>query len=630
MMRMKKMSKYKRNFEYFKKYKILGSKIETWLEDFTITEENVRIEEGRLLFKDQEQFYQAVSMKPQEEAEFLVGDLLPSTDYFIVVYGMGNINLLEKLLTDTSDGTRILVLEANPYIMKYQLLHKDFRKILKSPKIVLAGGDDEIITFALMGCMGASWENLVQNFRVISLPYYHLYKEFQMKQLKKITSATLMEINSLGNSLPDNIDGLRNTYWNVDACLTANGISEVKNCYKGIPGIIVAAGPSLDKNIQYLKEAEGKAVIITCDASYRACQRIGVVPDAIASIERGIETYNHFYKEKQLDENMVLVGPNLLWPDIMKEFPGKSILMRKTENGYDGWWGKYFERLEHRMMGLSCANVAHAVLSDLGCNPIILIGQDLAFTDGKYHSEDSKYIKNNAPGKMGIDDYMVEDIYGNQVRTNDIFNKFRHCFEDKIAVEDRTVIDATEGGAKIRGTEIMTFREAIEKYCTKEKEDMLIEHLKDITCTKEEAVKKYEEILNGVKDTLENLKKFKETILNHYNKIEKYQKFDFEHATEEELINIVLVMQEGNALTDYIINEQKELVTYYQQNLKQTIIYVKKIGNELTPEAVARNLELQLNFIFLMELTTEVIRKEYEKIQGFMEEKIAHAEENWQ
>lgn len=624
------MSKYKRNFEYFRKYKILGEQIQEWLDKVNVTSDNIKTEDKKLLFREGEYFYQAKSVNEQEEAKLLMKGLIPSTDYFIVLYGMGNITLLEQLIKDTSSGTRILVLEANPYIMKYQFLHKDLKSIIKNPKIVLAGGDDEIITLSLMGCMGASWENLVHNFRVISLPYYHLYKEFQLKQLKKITSATLMEISSLGNSLPDNIEGLRNTYQNVDACLTANGIGEVKDVYKGVPGIIVSAGPSLDKNIQYLKEAEGKAVIITCDASYKACQRVGVKPDAIASIERGVETYNYFYKDKSLDKDVVLVGPNLLWPDILKEFPGKRILMRKTKDGYDGWWGQYFERLEHQVMGMSCANVAHAVLSEMGCDPIILIGQDLAFTDGKYHSEDSKYMENNAPGKMGIDDHMVEDIYGNMIRSNDTFNKFRRCFEDKIAVEDRTVIDATEGGAKINGTEIMSFKEAIDKYCIYEKETWMKEHLRDITCTKDKAVQKYEEILQGVKKTLEDLKKFKETILKHYNRIEKYQTFDFEHATEQELVNIVLIMQEGNALTDYIIHEQKQLVTYYQQNLKQTIIYVKKIGNELTPEAVKRNLELQLNFVFLMELTTEVIRKEYGKIQDFLKDKIEHAEENWQ
>ncbi len=623
------MSRYKKNFECYIKYKILGNKIQEWMEQFIITEEQIKMEEGRFLFREGEDFYQAESINSAEEANILMKDLIPSTDYFIVVFGMGNFKLLEKLVDHTSEGTRIFLLEANPYIMKYQLLHKNFKKIFKSPKVVMAGGEDEIITLLIMSCMDASWENLVQNFRVISLPYCHLYREFQVKQLKKITKTTLMEITSLGNSLPDNVDGLRNTYQNADACLMANGISEVKGIYEGMPGIVVSAGPSLDKNIQYLKEAEGKAVIITCDASYKACQRVGVVPDAIASIERGEETYNYFYKEKQFDENMVLVGPNLLWPDIMKKFPGKQILIRKTIHGYDGWWGKYFERLEPRMMGMSCANVAHTVLSEMGCDPIILIGQDLAFTDGKYHSEDSKYVQNNAPGEMGIDDYMVEDIYGNPIRTNDTFNKFRHNFEERIALEKRTVIDATEGGAKIDGTEIMTFKEAIEKYCTKEKTTMMTEHLKDITCTKEEAVQKYEEILNGVKEMLENLKKIKETLLEHYHRIEQYREFDFEHATKEELIDIVLVMQKGNALTDYIINEQSDLVTYYQQNLKQTIIYVKKIGNEVTPESVKRNLELQLNFLYLMELTTEVIYKEYESIQGFMENKIAHAEENW-
>ena len=42
-----------------------------------------------------------------------------------------------------------------------------------------------------------------------------------------------------------------------------------------VPAIIVAAGPSLNKNVQELKQAKGKALILVVDAALRAVVNTG-------------------------------------------------------------------------------------------------------------------------------------------------------------------------------------------------------------------------------------------------------------------------------------------------------------------------------------------------------------------
>lgn len=56
--------------------------------------------------------------------------------------------------------------------------------------------------------------------------------------------------------------------------------AEYKNYFpEDIPAIIVAAGPSLKKNVDLLKEVKGKAVTIVVDSAINTVMAHGIVPD---------------------------------------------------------------------------------------------------------------------------------------------------------------------------------------------------------------------------------------------------------------------------------------------------------------------------------------------------------------
>jgi hypothetical protein len=97
----------------------------------------------------------------------------------------------------------------------------------------------------------------------------------------------------------------------------------------------------------------------------------------------------------------------------------------------------------------------------MGCNPIIFIGQDLAFTDEKvYDSLAESDIK--APTYKTENGFYVEDVYGNKVRTGIDLDLFRKSLETIIEKNPNTVfINATEGGANIKGTVVKKLSEVI-------------------------------------------------------------------------------------------------------------------------------------------------------------------------
>ncbi|QIB27503.1 motility associated factor glycosyltransferase family protein [Caloranaerobacter azorensis] len=144
----------------------------------------------------------------------------------------------------------------------------------------------------------------------------------------------------------------------------------------------------------------------------------------------------------------------------------------------------------------------------MGCNPIILIGQDLAYTDGKIHAQNSTYEFDGNNENLGKDLIEIEDIYGNKVYTSKVWLSFLRWFELYIRENpEKEYIDATEGGAKIKGTNIMTLNEAIEKYCTEEIN--IAERLKNIDSSNSELVEKITYSLRKLQELKKGLIKVK-------------------------------------------------------------------------------------------------------------------------
>ena len=616
-------NKFLENNKALIKNNIMGLKIAEYLQTLSDYTEKIKKINGQLHFEYDGTYYLLHSRNELKEAEKMLQNIDEEKDYLLFIYGMGNLTLIRKLIKNTSEHTKILLVEENPYVLQYYMHTEKIEDILENEKLVFAIGEENIYKTTIQSCMELGWTSMAYNLKVVQLPNYHLYHSECKEKLKYLSQEIEAGILSLGNDLNDMMDGVTNNYLNVDQCMLSNSLSEIRGKYKGIPGIVIASGPSLDKNIQYLKEAMGKAVMIACDASYQMCLRHGVKPDAIASIERGIETYNYFYKGKTIEKDTVYVGPALVWPDILNEFPGKKILLAKTEDGADGWWKKQFDTIEHIPMGMSCANVAHAVLKEAGCDPIILIGQDLAYTDGKKHSDEAHeaFGDSNKIAENSKDELWTEGIDGGMVRTTETFNWFRQYYERQSMEEKHLLVNATEGGARIHGTIEMTLKDAIQTYCIKEKTHNMYECLTDRQWDEQKAKDKYEQIIKSASEVIQTVETLEKMMKEHVKHIAKYQEMDFSNFTKQELIQCVMDMQKGDRMIAYVTEENQDIATFYGPAYKNAIMYVKRIGNKLDAESVRKNYEIQVRLIFMMQIISKTVKEKFEELIGFMEKK---------
>ncbi|WP_427338109.1 motility associated factor glycosyltransferase family protein [Caloranaerobacter sp. DY30410] len=403
---------------------------------------------------------------PLREAKKFV-DNIRDYDYetLFIVFGMGlgyHIVELSKLL---GDNNKILVIEPSISVFKKSIELSDWTDLMKKEKVFFfIGKDIELISQFYDRHIN---ELNVSNIEFLVFSRYdkffpQIYKK-AAKKLKECIEDIQVSIYTLkyfSNELNNNL------FRNLEEIIKGNDVKLLKDKFKDVPAIIVSAGPSLDKNIKELKKAQGKAVIIAGGRTLKPLLDNGIKPDIVVSLDPGKGAYEVI--KENLDKEFPLVTTVISQSDIIREYKGKKYFSNVLECveliNY-----LIYKKIDRISQGGSVANMSLSLADYMGCNPIILIGQDLAYTDGKIHAQNSTYEFDGNNENLGKDLIEIEDIYGNRVYTSKVWLSFLRWFELYIRKNtEKEYIDATEGGAKIKGTKIMTLKEAIEKYCTEE------------------------------------------------------------------------------------------------------------------------------------------------------------------
>jgi hypothetical protein len=281
---------------------------------------------------------------------------------------------------------------------------------------------------------------------------------------------------------------------NLAEIAASSHLTALGNTLQGLPFVIVAPGPSLDKNIHLLKQLKGRAVVMAAAQCARALSKAGVVPDFIVVIDPGDISY--FLDDVDTSEvDALLVGVSC-HPDFFKrKFKSKIVL--NSNALADRWISNLFEETIPLSSAGSVSVASAHVAKYLGCGALILVGQDLALSGGKQYSSQSAnsqtvpLIDNDgqtltysnvskeqekifdATGTSSKD--TIEPVltlpgyYGGTVNTRANYHIFHGEFvhiasQENLSESPIPLINCTEGGAFIEGFLHIPLSEAIERY----------------------------------------------------------------------------------------------------------------------------------------------------------------------
>lgn len=400
-------------------------------------------------------------------------EITPLTRQMVIAIGCLSSKELSKLYKKLNATSVLVVIEPNVELFNYALVNKKMSVFNNANAYLFADGDlQNIQPFITTVLQNFNYYSLVNNITFYLTDFYRQYDAQIVKEIVQILRNTIRSrLQSTGNSIEDGLTGLENNMRNIEYLLNSKDPQAIYQKYKGKPAIVIAAGPSLNKNIQHLHKAVGKAVIIAVDTIAQKVIKMGIIPDFVTSVERVPEIYEYFYKNYEFPKETTLVGPSLLDTRVFQEYNSEQILPFRTEVSEYRWLQNMLGITGNvgMLMGSSCAHVAFGIAAYVGANPIILIGQDLAYGQDEEdtHVSDTIYdeLKKEKKSRVKQITHYIEGYYEEEVKSTDIWIMFKQWFEiqaDKLNVD---VINSTEGGAKIAHTIQMPFDKAIEKYC---------------------------------------------------------------------------------------------------------------------------------------------------------------------
>ena len=400
---------------------------------------------------------------PETEAERLIKQLQDITQYEHVLFiGVGLGYQIKALLKEYPD-MEFSIYEPNLDVLHEFLSHQDLTELPVKQLVEIFFTTDEQQLRSEVG-------KLNKLTYIFTLP---VYEDLYDTQVNIVVESFLKTLKEKRSGLATNFSFQKrwtiNSIKNFPKVLeTPNILRDIdKEVFEGKPAIIVAAGPSLNEefeNLKYIKE-NGLAYIFSAGSAINALIEHGIYPDAACTYDptQGQQLVIQKIKDNRISDIPLVFGSSVGFETI-DNYPGKLLHMITSQDTIAPGLLNDFESINIVLDAPSIAVVAFQLLKKLDCSQIILVGQNLSFQNNRRYAEGIKFdfVKSELSEQEQKGLFTVKDVYGNDVQTNEGYNRMRQQLEMYISLfPDVEVINTTKGGAQILGTIFKPLSEVI-------------------------------------------------------------------------------------------------------------------------------------------------------------------------
>lgn len=316
------------------------------------------------------------------------------------------------------------------------------------------------------------WNFIMTPISVTALDYYAKTKGEMFIQLHhKIFYDAAIKNALLDEYLQYGVAFFRNFYPNMLAMEGSYLGNNLFGKFKNIPAIICGAGPSLNKQLSLLHTLADKAIIFAGGSALNALNAVDFQPHFGGGIDPNSP------QEERLRNNQAFEVPffyrNRMFFGAFKLIHGPRLYIPGS-GGYDiaAWFEENLGmHVPHIEEGHNVVNFHLEIAHAMGCNPIIFVGMDLAFTGMKSYAkgviDETSVNKNEILNPENFDDTALikPDVYGNPIYTlwkwvaeSDWIGEYAKTFPEL------TIVNGTEGGLGFPDVPNIPFKEAVHQY----------------------------------------------------------------------------------------------------------------------------------------------------------------------
>ncbi len=365
-----------------------------------------------------------------------------SIDYdHYVVFGLGLGYHIEALL-ELDDGIHVTIVESDINVICAAVCFGDLSWMHDNPRVHLLYDKDYT---KLLNLLDEEISLIIHNPSL-----RHVAKPEIKIQLEKFFISDSGKRNM-------RIQFQNNFRDNVKNC--TRYIDEMREEFEGKNAIIIAAGPSLDKNVELLRNRPKNTIVVAVGTVFSKLVALDTLPDFVVFLDAQPRLYQQIQGIETCQ--VPIICASTACKRIAQNYQGEKFLI--CQDGYDRA-EEYANRNGYQLYktGGSVTTIALDMCIRLGCKEIAFIGLDLAYTGNQSHASNTA----DAHGTDADDKIEIPAVDGGTVLASRLFVMYREWIERRVAEEKGkvTVIDATEGGSLKKGMSVMKLEDVFKHW----------------------------------------------------------------------------------------------------------------------------------------------------------------------
>ena len=410
---------------------------------------------------------------PKKEAKALVSSLTVRTGYLFIFFGIGLGYHIEQFMRSypNAKDTRIVAIEKSAEAFS-----------------VLAHTRDASFLTGIRLFVGERAENVIAYFNAFSPLSFKGYRIIRLRGAVSLDERYYRTIETHFKSLMAGLLSdvltrfsfeslwMKNIVQNIPSFVNRMSVAALSDAHNGTPALVIAAGPSLFRQLNRIRACADRVVLIAVDTALKPLLAGGIVPDFVVTLDAqyynlfdftDILSFPHAYRR------IALVADFVTCPKILKSWTGPlyfsataakhdNLCLPRDHHPLIDMLSTFFPHVAHLDCGGSVATTAVEFALHLGASPVAVTGLDLAYSDYLTHVNSSspflfsygqsnrlsplltKMLKTIASRKLQA----APGIRGGEVLSDFVFSHYAKWFANKKGYAGR-VFNATEQGVRI-------------------------------------------------------------------------------------------------------------------------------------------------------------------------------------